>query len=217
MTRPGRLLLGDIHAPWPGARVSRGLSRPWLGAGFSALGILDNRDVETIPLAERPDLSPVFGPLQEALLLEIWRLTDEASDVLVAAASELGVRAGWSGKGVHLDLSPSGQAFLSTFLEPTWASFTLELAPIGSRTSATDGPLTSRYGVYQPGCGWVVEGDVYVDCDHPRDCGGMHLIREFRNEEAVQPVAAVRLFLAGAHDLVALARAGNLAGQGLEG
>ena len=132
--------------------------------------------MEVEPVDEA-DLGRLFDDMTTSEVEVARALLLPAAARLVGLADVYGVRAGWTGAGLELASLPSGQMWIGGFVEPSEASFYVELLPPDHYNLGND-------------FHWHVQAEVSVRCDAVNDCG-MHRIQTVKEIETDNAARAV--------------------------
>jgi hypothetical protein len=143
----------------------------------------------------RPHLEAVLGPLSAQDNASVRTLLDEVDGVLIQIARHVGRDgAGWEGTGLELTWAASGQVAISSHVGACadgskCIEFCIELRP------------SWFYGEGSSTLTWEVETEIYADCQHAVDHGGMDTVHE-ASARSVTALEAAASLLRAARELL---------------
>jgi hypothetical protein len=147
----------------------------------------------------RPHLESVLGPLSKDDDASIRFKFDEVDGILLSVARRFGrTSAGWEATGLELSWMPSGQTAISSFvsasIDDKCIDFCIELRP------------SWHYGDRSPTLTWKIVTEIYADCQHSVDHGGMDTVHE-SSHYVTTPLDAANALHTSACELLRLAAA----------
>jgi len=116
---------------------------------------------------------------------EIRKVLSSTDEILLEFANFFGAnRVGWEGTGLDLIWNPSGQIEISSFIETGidgnhCVSFIVSLQP------------TWFYGDFPTQQEWIIQAEIYADCQHKVYCGNMHCVYELPSITSTHPIDSV--------------------------
>jgi hypothetical protein len=132
-----------------------------------------------------PKLQSIFGLINSSDDAKIRTILNNIDGMLLDFAKCLGVnRAGWEGTGLDLIWFPSGQVNISSFIGAgikgsSLVDFVISLQPTWSRINFPIEPA------------WMIEAEIYADCQHKIDHESMHLVFQLPIVTKTHPIDAV--------------------------
>ncbi len=167
----------------------------------------------SVPITEKPDLSPVLGELAEEAAMQMTARLEEADTRLGGVVGSLNEQGGvgFATEGVVLETEISGQAMIKILVENQKGSvgFGAELRPRNFFGDEDHPWQPGRPPMVMATDGWDVEGSVSVRFK-TRVAGRPYTIQEqvfeLREKRYETPESAVEAFAAACEKLAELAR-----------
>jgi hypothetical protein len=155
--------------------------------------------VISVSLKKRqPYLEGVFGPLSDEAEIQVRSTLSQVDEVLLQLARHFGhERAGWERTGLDLQMVPSGQISIASFVEASdpdgnVASFILEVRP------------SWFYGVRTGDPGWQIESTIDVDLESAPGHSQMGTVHQVADIASASPTEAALALLDTARQLLQL-------------